>query len=235
MIGTTSAHDRHNFPEIVAMTDPGGHDFREVVPVAGPVDRGSVGPVGQHVGMSENPFALLDRAAAVADSVIAGVKSDQLDNPSPCTEWSVRDVINHLVTGNLVFISMLTGAPRPDRSVDHLGDDPLAAFRDTFRTLRAAFAGEGVLDKTYPTPFGSGPGSLLVEMRTTEMTIHSWDIARGSGRSTDLDPELAESRLASLRAALTGDRSGSPFAAERAAPPGASAADRLAAFAGRAV
>jgi uncharacterized protein (TIGR03086 family) len=185
--------------------------------------------------MSENPFALLDRAAAVADSVIAGVKPDRLDNPSPCTEWSVREVVNHLVTGNMVFISMLTGAPRPDRSVDHLGDDPLAAFRDTFQALRAGFAGEGVLDKTYPTPFGPGPGSLLVEMRTTEMTVHSWDIARGSGQSTDLDPGLAESRLASLRAALPADRTGSPFGPEQPAPAGATAADRLAAFAGRAV
>jgi uncharacterized protein (TIGR03086 family) len=185
--------------------------------------------------MTENPFALLDRAAAVADNVIAAVKPDQLDNPSPCTEWSVREVINHLVTGNLSFVSMLTGAPRPDRSVDHLGDDPLAAFRDSFQTLRAEFAGEGVLDKTYPTPFGPGPGSVLVDMRTTELTVHSWDIARGSGQSTNFDPELAESRLASLRAALTGDRSHSPFGAEQPAPAGASAADRLAAFAGRAV
>jgi uncharacterized protein (TIGR03086 family) len=192
-------------------------------------------PSGSMSGMTKNPLALLDRATALAEGVIAAVKPDQLNNPSPCTEWTVREVINHLVTGNLVFISMLTDAPRPDRSVDHLGDDPLTAFRDTARALRAEFSGEGVLAKTFPTPFGPGPGSLLADMRTTEMTVHSWDIARGSGQSTDLDPDLAGSRLAALRAALPADRSRSPFGAEQPTPAGATAADRLAAFAGRVV
>jgi uncharacterized protein (TIGR03086 family) len=185
--------------------------------------------------MTQNPLARFDRAAALADGVIAAVKPDHLDNPSPCTEWSVRQVINHVVTGNLAFVSMMTDAARPDRSVDHLGDDPLAAFRDTTRALREAFSAEGALQRMYPTPFGEGPGTVLVHMRVMEMTIHSWDIAKGSGQSTDLDPELAESSLASMRAALPADRSGSPFGTEQAAPAGATIADRLAAFAGRIV
>jgi uncharacterized protein (TIGR03086 family) len=185
--------------------------------------------------MTENPFAQFDRAAALTDGVIAAVKPDQLDDPSPCTDWSVRQVINHLVTGNLTFVSMVTGAPGPDRSADHLGDDPLAAFRTTLRALREAFSIEGTLQKTYPTPFGERPGTVLVDMRVIEMTIHSWDIAKGSGQSTELDPELAESSLASMRAALPADRGRSPFGAEQPAPAGATAADRLAAFAGRTV
>jgi uncharacterized protein (TIGR03086 family) len=185
--------------------------------------------------MAENPFVNFDRAAAVADSVIAAVKPDQLDDPTPCTEWSVRQLINHVVTGNLMFTSMVTGGPRPDRNQDQFGDDPLGAFRATARDLRAAFSAEGALDRIYPTPFGEDPGTVLVNMLAIEMSIHAWDIAKATGQSTDLDPELAEWGLHSARGALPADRAGSPFGTEQPAPEGATAADRLAAFAGRAV
>jgi uncharacterized protein (TIGR03086 family) len=185
--------------------------------------------------MTENPFVKFDRAVAVADSVIAAVKQDQLGDPTPCTEWSVRQLINHVATGSLMFVSMVTGGPRPDRNQDQLGDDPLGAFRATVRDLRAAFSAEGALDRIYPTPFGDGPGAVLVNMRVIEMSIHAWDIAKATGQSTDLDPELAEWGLRSLRDAVPADRAGSPFGTEQPAPEGATAADRLAAFAGRAV
>jgi uncharacterized protein (TIGR03086 family) len=185
--------------------------------------------------MAENPLAQFDRAVAVANDVIAAVKPDQLDHPTPCTDWSVRQLLNHLVGGNLMFASIVTDAPRPDRSVDHLGDDPLGAFQDTVLDLRTLFSADGVLAATYDTPIGRGPGSQLVTMRVVEMTVHSWDLAKATGQSTDLDPELAEECLVTLRAATARGRDGGPFGPERPAPEGASAADRLAAFAGRAV
>ncbi|MEN3310549.1 MAG: hypothetical protein V7603_6751 [Micromonosporaceae bacterium] len=184
--------------------------------------------------MTEDPFARFDRASAVAERTIAGVKPDQLGDPTPCTEWSVRQLINHVVTGSLSFASLVTGGPRPDRSQDHLGEDPLGAFRTAARDLRAAFLAEGAMERTYPTPFGEGPGHVLVTMRTIEMTVHSWDIAKATGQSTELDPELAQWALRSMRADLPADRSGTPFSDERPAPANATAADQLAAFAGRA-
>jgi uncharacterized protein (TIGR03086 family) len=171
----------------------------------------------------------------VAEKAIAAVRPDQLDDPTPCTQWSVRQLINHLVTGNLTFVSMVAGTPPPDRSKDHLGEDPTGAFRETVGRLRTAFAADGALDRTYPTPFGPGPGTRIVTMRVIEMMTHSWDLAKATGQPTDLDPELAEYSLASFRAAGPIPRGGSsPFAAEQPLPAGASAADRLAAFLGRA-
>jgi uncharacterized protein (TIGR03086 family) len=186
--------------------------------------------------MTDGPLARFDRAAAVADRVIAAVEPDQLELPSPCTEWSVRQVINHVVLGSLRFATMVGGggtAAALDQ--DHLGADPLGAFRDAVRGLRAAFSADGVLDRTYPTPFGEGPGSLLVTMRVVEMSVHAWDIAKATGQSTDLDPELAESNLSALRTALPADRDRTPFGTPRSAPADATAADRLAAFMGRTV
>ena len=73
-------------------------------------------------------------------------------------------------------------------------------------------------------------------MRVNEMIVHGWDVARGSGQSTDLDPEVAAVCLAMFQAVPFVPRGeGKPFAAEQAVPDGATVADRLAAFTGRAV
>jgi uncharacterized protein (TIGR03086 family) len=186
--------------------------------------------------MTHDPLALFQAAALQAERVVAAVRPDQLGDPSPCPEWTVRDLINHLATGNLLFTAIVSGSPKPDRSEDHLGDDYLAAFRDSVTGLSEAFVKHDVLSGTYATPVGEGPGALLVQMRVSELVIHAWDIARASGQSTDLDPDLAAACLASFQAAPHIPRGkGKPFGEARPAPPHASAADRLAAFTGRAV
>jgi hypothetical protein len=69
-------------------------------------------------------------------------------------------VLNHLVRGNLLFVAVLRDEPRPEPGTDHLGDDPLAAFRGAAGRLREAFGAPGVLDAVYAAPFGSGPGAV---------------------------------------------------------------------------
>src|SRR6266536_237914 len=166
--------------------------------------------------MEENPFALFDRAARATAQVIAAVKPDQFDDPSPCDGWTVRQVVNHLVTGSLAFTSMVAGGPPPDRTRDHLGDDPLGAFESSTAEVRAAFQGEGALERIFPAPFGEGPGTRLVAMRVNEMMVHGWDVARATGQSTDLDPEVAEVCLASLRTLPFIPRGeGKPFGSEQ--------------------
>jgi uncharacterized protein (TIGR03086 family) len=187
--------------------------------------------------MSEDMLAVFDRAAALADTTVAAVRPEQLGDPTPCTQWTVRLLLNHLVGGNLAFLSMGEGTPPPDRSADHLGDDYLASFRATVDKLKAMFGRPGFLEQPANTPFGPGTGATLLQMRFNEFMIHSWDLARATGQSTDLDRELAERSLAMMQAAL-GQRprdENLPFGPEQSAPDGAPAADRLAAFVGRVV
>jgi uncharacterized protein (TIGR03086 family) len=144
-----------------------------------------------------------------------------------------------VVTGNLIFASLANGAAPPDRTVDHLGDDPVAALHDSLDQLRGVFAGPDFLEQTVTTPFGPGTGAMLVELRTNELVVHSWDLARASGQSTDLDRELVEWSLASFqrspRFAQMRGAEGGPFGPEQPAPDGAPLADQLAAFVGRVV
>jgi uncharacterized protein (TIGR03086 family) len=185
--------------------------------------------------MTDSPLARFDRAAAVADSAIAGVRPNQWDAPTPCTEWNVRQLLNHVVGGTKAFLSMQTGGSPVDRAADHLGDDPLASFRASLAQLRSAFAEDGALEKTVTTPFGEAPGLVLVNMRVNEMMVHGWDVAKATGQSTDLDPELAAQCAEDFRRLRASGRGAGMFAEAQEAPPGASAADQLAAVAGRTV
>ncbi len=184
---------------------------------------------------------LLDRfrrSAALADATVSAVRPDQLDDPTPCTQWTVRQLLNHMTGGNLFFLSLGSGAPPPDRAADHVGADHVASFRASLDQLSALFNEPGFLDREVSTPFGPGVGRVLVGMRFNENLVHSWDVARATGQSTDLEPGLAGVALASLQAApmvAQARGEGGMFGAEQSAPAGAPVADRLAAFAGRVV
>lgn len=182
-------------------------------------------------------LANFDVAAAAAKRVVDGVRDVQWTLRSPCSEWDVRGVLNHLVMGNLMAHASLRGRQPPtDRSADYLGVDPRAAFGDSVVACRAAFAEPGVLERVVRTPLGEQAGVFYVHMRVNELLAHGWDIAAATGQSTDLAPELAKEALARWQARLGGKpRSGMPFGPEREAPAAGTEADRLAAFLGREV
>jgi len=184
-------------------------------------------------GMDNDALTRFDRSSAVLDTVLAGVKADQHADPTPCADWDIRALVNHVVTGNLVFQGILLGTPPIDRTVDHLGDDPLEAYRSTLAELRTAFLGEGVATTTYQGPIGPATGAFLLEMRTTECYVHAWDLARAAGQSTDLDPEIAVERLTSIQARGGLPRAPGFFGPEQPAPANATEADKLAAYFGR--
>ena len=160
---------------------------------------------------------------------------DQLGTPSKCAEWDVRGVLNHLVTGGLMAVSLVRGGPPPDRQADHLGDRPVETFEAALDDVRAALSEPGELENRYPTPLGEQPGSFVVTMRVNELIVHSWDIAAATGQSTDIAPLLATEALAMWRARLgDGERPpGMPFDAPQPVPEGATPADELAAYLGR--
>lgn len=183
-----------------------------------------------------NPLDTYDRAVAAATEIVDGIAADQYDLPSPCSEWTVRGVLNHLVIGNLMAEAIVAGGPHPDRNTDRLGEDPRAAFAASVAGTRAALAEPGVLERIVPTPIGAAPAAFLVQMRVAELLVHGWDMAKATGQSTDLDAELAGEVLAAWRARIgDGPRTALPFAQPRPVPADATAADRLAGFLGRTV
>jgi uncharacterized protein (TIGR03086 family) len=182
-------------------------------------------------------LADLDRALDATKAVVAAIQPAQWDAPTPCTELNVRQVVNHLVSGNLLFAALVRGEPLPERSEDHLGKDPLGAFQAAGRGLREAFARPGALEQVYTAPFGSGPGSALVHVRIVELLAHGWDLARATGQQASFPDDVAERTLAASQRMLATrpEGAGAPFGPEVPVPADAAAIDRLAGFLGRAV
>ena len=181
-----------------------------------------------------------EEAVGVAKGVLANVKSDQLDGPTPCASWTTKDLVNHLVGGSYFFAAAMNGEDFGDGSdaPDFASGDFRAAFEAGSSQAVAAFAEPGAMERIVKVPFGEFPGAAWMRLAATDTLTHAWDLAKATGQSTDLAPALAEQLLAGARMAISADIRGDepmPFAAEKSCPDGASAADRLAAFLGRSV
>jgi len=180
------------------------------------------------------PLADLDAAIAGVERIVARIRPDQWGLPTPCDGVDVRGLVNHLVSGNLAFVILVTGTEPPVRDADHLGDDPFFAFRASADLLAAALRTPGVEARTYPLPFGRVPGSALAGIRITECLGHGWDLARATGQPSGFPDNVAARGLAEARNQLRG-RSPGPFAPEKPVPDGAPVIDQLAGFLGRSV
>jgi uncharacterized protein (TIGR03086 family) len=181
-----------------------------------------------------------EQAVSVAKGVLANVKPGQLDDPTPCASWKVRDVINHLVGGSYFFAAATNGEPAGEaaEAPDFASGDYRAAYEEGSKQAIAAFAAPGALERIVKVPFGEFPAVAWMGLATTDTFTHAWDLAKATGQSTDLAPQLAEQLLVGARQAISDALRGNepmPFAAEKDCPDGAAAADRLAAFLGRTV
>jgi uncharacterized protein (TIGR03086 family) len=130
---------------------------------------------------------LLPKAYDATGAVLATVTT--WDAPSPCAEWTVREVTNHLVGALRVFAAAVTGDD-VDMEGDHLGNDPLGAFRTAADQCLALFSRPEVLAASHPFPFGPTPGSVIAEISLSETLVHGWDIARGAGVPYAPAPEV---------------------------------------------
>jgi uncharacterized protein (TIGR03086 family) len=182
----------------------------------------------------DDPRDMHRRGGDLAAKVISQITRAQLGLPTPCTDWDVKDVIAHIVTGQRRFAAKLSGELEPDEGGDVIGDHPAADFRASLAALNGVFDQPGFLDRTIPTPFGEGPAAQFISIRTAELTLHAWDLAAATAQSRVFDHEVVAFASAAMHTrpiprSLTG-----PFAPEQALRGGIlTDADLLAAFAGR--
>jgi uncharacterized protein (TIGR03086 family) len=179
--------------------------------------------------------ATYDLVSAAMGRLVAGVRPEQWSDPTPCTDWTVRMLVNHVVTGTQVFIANITGEALPDRTRDNLGDDPAAAFATAAQRLHDAFVAPGVMDNAFPSPLGELPGRFLVQMRVTEQLVHGWDLGQATGQTLDVPDVVVERTLAGVQQNVPGGaREGDFFKDEQPCGDG-TPLDRLAAYLGRPV
>jgi uncharacterized protein (TIGR03086 family) len=183
---------------------------------------------------------ILPRACGSTGAILAAIQRSDLDQPTPCASWKVRDVVNHILGGAAYFAELAEAgavADRADEEPDLTAGDFSGTFRREASRLAAAYSAPGVLDQELEMPIGAMPGSVCAWIAASDIFTHGWDLAKATGQPTDLEPELAALLLAritqTLPDSMRGPEGEAPFGPEVKIAGSAPPADQLAAFLGR--
>jgi len=177
------------------------------------------------------------RALDATGAVVDGVTGFQWSLPTPCDDWDVRALTNHIVAGN--FWAAELGAGKTIEQVgsrldgDLLGDDPAAAYHRSAAAAAATFAAPGAMDAPCAVSYGPVPGSVYAGHRIIDVLVHGWDLAAATGQDADLDPDLVEATTRIVEPQLEMLRGSGAFKTDADVPAGADAQTRLLAWLGR--
>jgi len=172
----------------------------------------------------------LEQTFEHASGVIGNVRPDQYDNPTPCSEWAVRDLLSHTIGVVSGLGAAAAGDPRTEFA---LGDDPAGQFRDAAAAAIVAWRTPGVLDKIVDSGPGPMPGRVLAGINLLDTATHTWDIATATGQPAELPADVAEAALEASRATISPEIRPGRFGPELSAPTTAGATEQLVAFLGR--
>lgn len=143
--------------------------------------------------MTGDPVARFEAAVDTFDAVMHGVTSDHLGRATPCAEWDVRALVNHVV-GEMAWVAPLLAGQtlaQVGESLDGdlLGADPCAAWHHWSAQAHTAFAGDGATQRTVHLSYGDEMAGNYCDQLSFDLLVHSWDLARGI-RADDRLPEL---------------------------------------------
>jgi uncharacterized protein (TIGR03086 family) len=175
--------------------------------------------------MSTDLLEQYGRASAWTASKVAGAV-DKLDASTPCDDWDVKTLLNHMLDTQRYFVRTARGedVPPPSPTPPQLiSDHPVADFEharsDTLRT----FDEPGVIEKTGP--------SLGIAL--SDQLLHGWDLAKATAQDTTMPEGLAELVFETIHGRFTDDQRVGIFKPERDVAPNATPQDRLLAYTGR--
>src|SRR3954447_4399307 len=144
---------------------------------------------------------VVDRYTALADQFGARVEAapdDAWSKPSPCPEWTARDVVEHVTDIQRRLVWRLNGSDgEPDPTPADV--DPKQLWRDSYAATKAALAEPGALEKTVPGPMGEMPVSMAVgRIYASDILVHTWDLARAVGGDERLDADAVSQAFKGL-------------------------------------
>jgi uncharacterized protein (TIGR03086 family) len=172
---------------------------------------------------------IIDRYENAAEGFTArleAVTDDQWENPTPCTDWNVRELVDHVIAIQRQIPEGL-GVTVSD------GATPQATWNAVRNGAVAALREPGVLERTMPGRGGEVPVEMALIPRLSDILVHTWDLARATGGDETLNPETASIVLERLRPNDEILRSTGTFGPKLDPPAGADAAVELLCFTGR--
>lgn len=157
----------------------------------------------------ENPVPtsreLMPTATDAVLRLVRSVPAAAWERQSPCSEWSARDVLNHLTSEQLWVPHLLRGESLDevgDRyDGDVLGDDPVATFERASEEATAALTASITDPQTETVDTTMGPLEIkeYSKQRIVDLVVHGWDIAKATATAYEPDPQAVEKALAYMR------------------------------------
>jgi uncharacterized protein (TIGR03086 family) len=127
------------------------------------------------------------RRADRFEALVAGAKAERWDDPSPCSEWTARDVVGHVVDMHAVMFQPLGRQLSPAPA---LADDPLGAFRSARADVEGLLDDPAVAGSECDTPMGRMTVEQHVDnVPSADLVIHGWDLAKATGQDDTIDPD----------------------------------------------
>ena len=134
------------------------------------------------------PITYLDEVQAAAGEVLVAVPADALGNPTPCEEWDLAALIDHLVDAQWMFVGFATGESPRERDARPSSGDFVAAYDAGAAAIRDLVGVEGFEQQTLQLPFGPFTGAQLIDFVCLETLTHAWDVAMATSQSTASHP-----------------------------------------------
>jgi uncharacterized protein (TIGR03086 family) len=166
---------------------------------------------------------------AACRAVLRRLTPDDLSRATPCTEFTVGEVGEHVVRSMVLLGSVAGAVPAFAASASGSLDERVAV---TAQAAIEAWRWRG-LGGSVAVGRSTLAADLAVEIIPMELLVHGWDVARATGSQIDVAPEVASYLLEQARSLVTPDKRGRSFAAEVPAGTSATALERLIAFSGR--
>lgn len=146
---------------------------------------------------SPSSTSTADRYRRLADAFeakVAAVAPEHWGNPSPCSEWTARDVVRHIVDVHGMMLRPTGRQLSPAPTVD---DDPLAAFRAARADLEAVLDDPDVAGTEYDGVFGrTKVADTIDRFMCFDLVVHGWDLARATGQDETIPEDEVDRALA---------------------------------------
>ena len=172
---------------------------------------------------------LLDRYRTASEWTLSKVvrAGNQLDAPTPCDDWDVQTLLNHMVETQQYFVQSARGEdaspPSPEPPDGLIGDDAASAYERGREATIETFSEDGVIERTGPT----------LAIYFSDTLLHGWDVAKATGQDTTMPAGLAQAAYDVMHGAFTDDQRKGVFKPEIEVDDDASPQDKLLAFTGR--
>jgi len=169
--------------------------------------------------------------------LIDGTGADQLGLPTPCDDFTVKDMLNHinLVMGRVAAIGNGEHFSTVTEESVALDDGHAEAYDEAAHAVMTAWMDGAKLEQTFEWPAGELPGGPLLFVYTAELATHGWDLATATGQAIEIDDSLLQGALMAAKMLPADDRAEMPFDDVVDPGPGASTLLQIAGWFGRQV